>query len=366
VYARALSAAEIRDDMSHATNAGPAPRPGPPSTAPPPAPSPLGAPPSVFVAVDGSDAGPCSRAAPCQSLERAYRVAAPGQTVEVAGGRYPSQMLRAKPGMAAPHVLIREAPGAQVVIGDAGETTECIGFEGAQYVTLEGFETPYTTVGGMSHQCGVSIGRDDAHHVTLVNLDVGMLWVGADHVQVLGGDYGPGIDENTKIEWGSGHEPRDVLIDGAVIHDQRTYLQHPECVALWGGTRVTIRNSWLYNCGTFHIFLVANGSNAISDVLIEGNTFTQPDPSVHTSNTIKVGDHGGVLNDIVIRGNRVPHDELYVLQGYGEGGTGDVHVLDNQVSEPIELGGGQDCMVDATYRPKPGVTYECRGNRIVP
>ena len=332
----------------------------------PPAPAPPPAPPSVFVATGGSDGAPCTREAPCASFDRAYRVAKPGETVEVAGGRYPSQTIHAKTGMAAPYVVFREAPGERVIVGDEGETVECLEFEGSQYVTLEGFETPYTTVGGMLHQCGVSIGRSNAHHVTLVNIDAGMIWVGADNVQVLGGDFGPGIDENTKIEFATGHEPRDILIDGAVIHDQRSYQQHPECIALWGGTRVTIRNSHLYNCGTFHIFLVANGDYTISDVLIENNTFTQPDSSVHTSNTIKVGDKGGVLRNIVLRGNRIPHDELYVLQGFGDGGTGDVHVIDNEVGEKIELGSGQNCMgVDATYQPKPGVTYECRGNRIV-
>jgi hypothetical protein len=319
----------------------------------------------VFVAAFGSDANGCSAVAPCASFDRAFQVAKPGETVEVAGGSYPSQTIFAKAGMGPPHVVFKEAPGARVVLGDAGATVECIEFEGAQYVTLEGFETPYTTVGGMQHQCGVTIGRSDAHHVTLVNVDAGMVWIGADDVQLLGGDYGPGIDENTKIQFGSGHEPRVVLIDGAVIHDQRSYQDHPECIALWGGTRVTIRNSWLYNCGVFHIFLVAN-ENTISDVLIEGNTFTQPDSSVPTSNTIKVGDHGGVLKNIVLRGNRVPHDEIYVLQGFGDGGTGDVHVIGNEVSEAVELGSGQNCMVDATYTPKPGVTYACRGNRLVP
>ncbi len=332
----------------------------------PPAPSPPAAPPSVFVAAGGSDAAACTREAPCASFDRAYRVAKPGETVEVAGGRYPSQTINAKPGMAAPYVVFLEAPGERVIVGDEGETVECLEFEGAQYVTLEGFETPYTTVGGMLHQCGVSIGRSNAHHVTLVNIDAGMIWVGADNVQVLGGDYGPGIDENTKIEFATGHEPRDILIDGAVIHDQRSYQQHPECIALWGGTRVTIRNSHLYNCGVFHIFLVANGDYTISDVLIEGNTFTQPDSSVPTSSTVKVGDKGGVLRNIVLRGNHVPHDELYVLQGFGGGGTGDVHLIDNRVGEPIELGGGHNCMVNATYQPKAGVTYECRGNRLEP
>jgi hypothetical protein len=321
------------------------------------------APPTVFVAPTGSDGSPCTKTAPCKSLDRAYHVAAPGETVEVAGGSYPSQTINAKAGAAPPHVLLRETPGARVVLGDEGATVGCLEFEGAQYVTVKGFETSYTTVGGQRHQCGVTIGRSDAHHVTLEDIDAGMIWFGADDVTVLGGDFGPGIDENTKIEFGTGHAPRNILIDGAVVHDQRRHQDHPECVALWGGSGITIRNSLFYNCEVFHLWIVAN-NETISDVLIEGNTFTQPDARLGIASTIKVGDHGGVLENVVLRGNRVLVDELYVLQGYGDGGVGDVHVLDNHVKEAIALGSGQSCMVDATYNPRPGVIYECRGNRL--
>ena len=58
-------------------------------------------------------------------------------------------------------------------------------FEGARYVTIRGFKTPYTRVGGLRHQCGVTIGRSNAHHVTLRNIDAGMIWFGADHVRGL-------------------------------------------------------------------------------------------------------------------------------------------------------------------------------------
>ena len=39
----------------------------------------------------GSDAGLCTQAAPCKSLDRAYRVAEPGDVVQIAEGSYPGQ-----------------------------------------------------------------------------------------------------------------------------------------------------------------------------------------------------------------------------------------------------------------------------------
>jgi hypothetical protein len=280
----------------------------------------------LFVAPGGSNAGPCTQAAPCRSFDRAYQLADPGDVVEVAGGRYRSQILGPKAGSAAPDVRLVASAGQRVVVGNPGARVGCLGFEGATYVGVEGVETSYTRVAGRLHQCGVSVGREHAHHVTLKDVDAGMIWFGADDVTVLGGDFGPGIDENTKIEWGSGHAPRDILIDGAVIHDARMYRQHQECLALWGGLNITIRNTHFYNCAVFHVWIN--------------------------------GESGDVLE------NRVLVDDIYVPIGYG-GGKGDVHLFDNEVTSGISLGGGQNCMRDTTYTPRPGVLYECSGNTRV-
>src|SRR5262245_45829006 len=49
----------------------------------------------VFVSTTGSDQANCSRVSPCKTFDRAYRVAQPGQVVEVAGGTYGSQTIGA-------------------------------------------------------------------------------------------------------------------------------------------------------------------------------------------------------------------------------------------------------------------------------
>ena len=50
-----------------------------------------------YVAPSGSDSASCTRSAPCGSLERAYRLAAPGQTVRLASGTYSDTSLPLDP-----------------------------------------------------------------------------------------------------------------------------------------------------------------------------------------------------------------------------------------------------------------------------
>ena len=47
---------------------------------------------SVFLSPSGSDSSPCTQSAPCQSFDRAYHVAPPGQIVQIAGGSYGGQL----------------------------------------------------------------------------------------------------------------------------------------------------------------------------------------------------------------------------------------------------------------------------------
>jgi hypothetical protein len=324
----------------------------------------------LFVAPGGVDSGPCTQVEPCSSFDRAYQLAAPGEIVEVAGGRYPSQMIRAK-ATAAPNVVIREVAGQEVVVGDPGAETECIGFEGATYVTVEGFATPGYTAGGHPSQCGVSVGRANAHHVVLRDIDAGHFWIGADHVSVLGGDWGPSVDHNNKIEFAMTTGPRAIVVDGAVIHDFVMDHEHIECLALWGGHDVVVRNSHFYNCGVFHILLQAEqdnvGPDAIDGVLIEDNLFTQPDDSIGLASSIKVGDHGGRI-EAVIRRNRVLADEVFLVQGFDGGGDGDITFTGNELAEPPDAPNGVNCMAPTvtTRQLRPNLVYTCGANVLAP
>lgn len=338
----------------------------------PPRPGPYAAvyaqPADLFVSPSGSDDRACTKSAPCRSFDRAYQVARPGDVIEVAGGSYPSQTFTAKNGARRPFVVVREAVGERAIVGDRGATDNCIAFEGASYVLVAGFETPYVRVQGQPSQCGVSVGREGAHHLILLDLDVGGVWIGADDVRVIDSDIGPNVNQGGTPTAISGDETDDserILFEGNDFHDYTSVDDyHQQCFAAWSGRRITLRDNHFYNCETFHIWLVAENGQTIADYLIEGNTFTQPDASIPISSTVKVGDHGGVLKHIVLRGNRVLTDEMYVLQGYDEGGRGGISIVDNKTTEPISLGTRENCMGDATYAPRPRLTYACRGNTL--
>src|SRR5688500_3947124 len=61
----------------------------------------------LFLSPQGSGSGKCTRAAPCRSLQRAYRVARPGQIVELAGGAYGDQQLERDPRKASGFVTFK-------------------------------------------------------------------------------------------------------------------------------------------------------------------------------------------------------------------------------------------------------------------
>ena len=71
----------------------------------------------------GSDTSTCTVLAPCKTLNRAYRVSAPGDVVEVEAGVYGAQTIQDDPtknGVVAP-VVIAPAIGGTVVLGDLPE-----------------------------------------------------------------------------------------------------------------------------------------------------------------------------------------------------------------------------------------------------
>jgi hypothetical protein len=223
----------------------------------------------VFVAPGGSDAGPCARTAPCASFDRAYRAALPGQVVEVAGGRYPEQTIGEDASKLDPaDVVLRPAPGAAVV-------ADAIAVKG-DHVTVRGMATAFTaSPGGGPVQGGVSADRD-SEDVTLEDLDAGHVFIAGDHVRVLGGDFGPTVDEVSKVS-GSGAQPdrppRDVVIDGATFHDYLREHEHMECLVIAGADGLAVRRTRFDNCAIFAIFLKHSGSQVMRDVTIENDVF---------------------------------------------------------------------------------------------
>jgi chitodextrinase len=243
------------------------------ATTPPPPPPPSGGGAGLFVSVSGSDAGSCSQAQPCRSFERAYRVASPGQVVEVAAGTYPEQSIPAVAGRVGPAVEFREA--GRVILGG-------LDIEG-DYVTVRGVETVYrTSAPGAGNQVGVWV--SEASYVSLIDVDAGSVgsWK-ADHFTVRGGDYGPcdavsgpGVCGNNKQDVST-----DVLIEGAYFHDLEYDASAPgahwECMYVNGGRNVTIRANRFERCAIFDLFVTISGPDAAAlgheNLTIEGNSF---------------------------------------------------------------------------------------------
>ncbi len=179
----------------------------------------------LAVAPTGSDDNPCTIAAPCASLDRAYRRARPGQVVEIAGGTYPEQTIRADPRKTSGEdVVLRPAPHSRVVI-DGGLVVE------ASHIELRGLKA------------GLWKSRLAADQ-TFRNLDVGLFFIhGSRNVRVLGGDVGPYDDNDSQIASVDGQVPTDILIERVRFHDARKVdpKAHTECLQIGSGVRVVIR-----------------------------------------------------------------------------------------------------------------------------
>jgi hypothetical protein len=267
-----------------------------------------GAPPSratLYVAVDGSDAGGCTLRSPCASFDRAYRVARPGDVVEVAGGTYPPQAVEADPRKAGPHdVVFRPAPRSRVTIGCRDDGDGCLDVS-ASHVTFVGMRTRHMPpVAGTPWQGRIWAERG-ADDVSFVAMDAGAIAIGSTNTRVLGGDYGPSIDPlNIRLVG----ESRNVVFDSVLIHDFRVARGgHFECMTIDGGTNITIRNAEFRTCSTFAIF--AKPSEPLREVLIENTIFWNPG-GVGQVNELKFSNDTASCTDVTIR-NNVISDNVY-------------------------------------------------------
>lgn len=224
----------------------------------------------AYVSTSGEDRNPCtSAAAPCLTFDRAYRAVRPGGTVEIAAGSYPLQRLRADPSKAGStaRVVFRPAPGASVTIAEfiAGDTRTGSGPQAFELRDL-----------AVSRELELSRGTEN---VVLRNIDGGTFNLTATrNIEILGGDWGPGVDTLNHIK--SCSDPgcfaaEDIVIDGALFHDYTISNpdKHLECLMLWPGRRVTIRNSVFRNCTDFDVFVKPG-----YELTFENNFFDVPMP----------------------------------------------------------------------------------------
>lgn len=270
-------------------------------TPPPPA--------SVFVAPNGSDAAPCTQAAPCATMNRAYHVAntAAGPIgIQMAGGNYPGQTFSPDPSKTTDNdVVFFPAPGASVNV--TGE--------------VRAVEVAHMTISNITLEDWYLLGADD---VTFQDVDTIAGYVnGSSRVRVLGGDYGPHrvagathvalLHIRGGVVGGGFKRSRDVLVDGAYLHDHtRGPGEHAEAMQIWSADDVTISNSKFKTCAVYCIF-VANLTDPIPsrNVLIENNWFAPGGDTAGSQGAISYWAFGlTIRNNSFVGGGAGPNDPV--------------------------------------------------------
>jgi hypothetical protein len=215
---------------------------------------------TLYVSLSGSDGGVCLSSAPCKSFARAYAVASPGQTVQVAAGSYGDQQIAADSSKtSAADVVFAPAPGALVK------------------VTALDIYGSHVEVGGLSSSGGWYV-KPGAADVTLRDISAATWYAvrNASDVQVIGGDVGPGSDTTPQVTGST-----NVTFDGVRFHDWRIKNDssaHVDCLGLFGGNNhVAVRNSQFSNCQHYDTLVdksvIATANN---DVLFENNVYQAP------------------------------------------------------------------------------------------
>lgn len=314
-WAAGHTRASSRVDFTTSTAActGPAPAVPPPAASPPPAappaPGPAG---TLYVSSSGTDASPCTQAAPCASFNRAYQLARIGQVVQIAGGSYGDQLLSGAGKSGSGAVVFQPAPGAAVSIGEL----RVAGVDDAEFRDLK------------MNDWYVDAGSDS---ITFRNVSARYFFVrSASNVSVLGGSVG-GEDDAISPTVGAAYQStvpsRNVLFDGVAFHDITRANKpgdHLECLFIQSVDGLVLRNSSFTHCDVFDVYVnnILDGP-VPRNVLIGQNTFGTATDGGYYSLYVR-NDPGDVISGLTIRGNTF-------AQGFhlDAGNYVDTHVVDN-------------------------------------
>lgn len=245
----------------------------------------------LYVSPAGSDDGPCTKASPCRTLDRAWTLSMPGQVVELAGGSYPAATLVATAKGSSERILFRPESGAQATI--AGRLAVY-----GSHIEIRGLR---------AHDWYLRTPADD---IVLRDVDVAIFAiVSATNVSILGGDVGPAKNGDPQIGQYKGPTPTGILIDGVHFHDflKSDPSAHTECLQFAAGIDVTIRNSRFERCSD-HSILVKPDQGPIRDFLIENNWFAH---TLAGHYSLRLGGVGGRTCDNVLVRNNSALQEMY-------------------------------------------------------
>ena len=234
----------------------------------------------LHVSVRGSDAGRCTKARPCRSFDRAYRVARLGSTVIVHQGSYPQQILngegaKARSKARAPDVVFIRARGARVRVADLEVRVPHVQF---RRMFIRKWEADYDVRDPGRYAAGdLTFRRIRTHHFSLSSVQ---------HVRVIGGSVGPNSGApSSNGRWPQDgvfigawppdkHPPKDIVIKRVNIHDVREpdSAAHSDCIQFTAGVNVRIIRNRFRNCE--HADLMIKGDQGpIDGFRIENNYF---------------------------------------------------------------------------------------------
>jgi hypothetical protein len=233
----------------------------------------------LFISPSGSDSNACTEAKPCQTMNRAYELAAAGETVRLLTGSYPEQRLEgdgAKP--SGSHVVFAPASGASVKFTGAIDVL-------ASHITIENMSVLDVTIGNVE----ADEEKPNPTDITLLNLTGRNFEIAsATHITVEGGSWGPATacaeaytgsyegDNNAIRQPIEDQAPEDILINETVIHNVQSdnfNECHIEGLAIFAGNHVTVSNSKFYENSVYDIFMQQNVGAAPDNITLEGNWF---------------------------------------------------------------------------------------------
>jgi hypothetical protein len=246
---------------------------------------------ALLISPSGNDGGRCTRAAPCESFARAYRVAKPGQVVLVAGGRYDGQqeVEQDSSKTSTKDVLFRPIKGARPVV----EALDVYG----SHVEFRGLR--------IERDFYVKCGADD---VTLRSSKAALFFIrSANNVRILGTEFGPSdtisqIGHTAECE----RAPRGILLDRVYMHDftNPDPDKHMECLTVQAASDFVIRRSRFHHCEDFDI-LFKHRSPVLetTNTTIENTWFDKPWPDGTSAIQFSEPDSGGTFRNVLIRNN---------------------------------------------------------------
>ena len=271
--------------------------------------------PQRFLSPTGSDRNPCTRAAPCQTLDRAYRISSPGGVVELAGGTYTSSAgIEHDPTKVSPDdVVFQPAAGAtvtltqQLVIHGSHVTFDGSTGAGRKAFLKRGFKIESNTAATLARDITIE-------HVDARGEQSNVF--SSDGVRVRDADIGghcSGQVEGDDALLVTSNLDTSLPATNLVVEDSRIGQiclpldapdEHPDCVSVSGARNFVFRRNRVWYCGTQGFYTSLDFAGAIVDnILVENNWFGTCDTPGDASEGCYYSVHIRYGTNIVVRYN---------------------------------------------------------------